>query len=183
MKSNTRTGRATAISRRGFTLFELVIVLLITAVLVAWSFPSLQQSIQNNRVIAHNSSLIALLHFARTESIRRNQSVTVSFTTNANGWGLVVEDPNNEIEVEGCVPGQLRCINYTGTLLSLEVDELIFNNRGYISDGEEPWTSETIFLQHQHCNGNNQRTRVDISPTGQVTSCTLSCYDTSECPL
>ena len=172
---------------RGFTLMELVIVLVIATTVVAWSFPSFMQSIQNNHITAQNSSLVALLHFARTESIRRNQSVTVAFTTGDGGWSLVVEDPNNEVEVEGCVPGQLRCVSYNGAVLTppedLEDLELVFNNRGYITQDDPPWRSETFFLQHLSCDGDNQRTRIDISPTGQVSSCTLPCDDESECPL
>lgn len=183
MKLHATRIRTRAHSIRGFTLIEIVFVLLLSAILVAWAFPSLLTSIHNNQVASQNASLVALLNFTRAESIRRNQSVTIVLTAQDGGWDAVVEDPNNEVEVEGCVPGQLRCISNTGVLLAADTGEVTFNNRGYIRDSEEAWTPETLFLQHQHCEGGNQRTRIDITPTGQVSSCRLPCGSSDECPL
>jgi type IV fimbrial biogenesis protein FimT len=159
----------------GFTLIELIMVLLIASVIVAGAFPSLIESIRNNEVASQNMSLIAMLNFARSEAIRRSTPVTMVMTANADGWEAIVEDPNNEIEIEGCVPGQLRCTSNSGVQIDFVSTELIFNNRGYIRGREEPWVSETIYLQHDYCSGENQRRRIDITPTGQVRSCSLPC--------
>jgi hypothetical protein len=60
--------------------------------------------------------------------------------------------------------------------------ELSFNNRGYIRGIDDAWVPETLFLQHENCSGSNQRRRIDITPTGQVSSCSLPCDSTAVCP-
>lgn len=178
--------------RKGFTLLELVTVLAIAAVLVVWAFPSLIQSIQNNRVSSQNMSMMAMLSLTKSEAVRRNTSVTLTVEPNADGgWDAIIEDPASEVEVEACMPGQLRCSSNTGASVELcnqddtcaGTFELVFNNRGYLDPGDPVvWEAKTIFLQHESCAGQNQRTRIHILPTGQIASCTLPCDSTAVCP-
>jgi len=136
--------------------------------------------------------------------------VDIVFTMHDGGWDAVVEDPNNEVEVAGCVLGQLRCTSNTGAALTIPAAddeepsseslssgteaveseeeeeggatfEMTFNNRGYIRGSDDVWTPETLFLQHEQCSGQNQRTRIDITPTGQISSCNLACNSTAAC--
>lgn len=189
---NQRLSKGKFEAKRGFTLMELVIVLAVSAVLVVWGFPSLIQSIQNNQVASQSMSMMAMLNLTRSEAVRRNTSVTMSVEPNADGgWDAFVEDPNNEVEVAGCVPGQLRCSSSSGASVTLcdEDDncgatfDVVFNNRGYVEPGDPPvWEAQTIFLQHNRCSGPNQRTRIDILPTGQIDSCRLPCDSTAVCP-
>ncbi len=167
---------------RGFTLLELMMVLAIAAILVGWGFPSLIQSIKNNAVASQSMSLMAMLNFTKSEAIRRNTDVTIVLNARAGGWDAYVDDPNNETDVEGCIPGQLRCTENEGALLTAATTEVTFNNRGYIRGIDDPWAPETIFLQHEQCAGLNQRTRIDITPTGQISSCSLACGSTAACP-
>lgn len=176
---------------KGFTLLELVIVLLIAAVLVAWGFPSLIQSIQNNQVASQNMSLVSMLNLTKSEAIRRNTDVRMTLANTENGWNAIIEDPNAEAEVEGCEAGQLRCsLNENAALLICNADppcstshDVVFNNRGYIIDPDDAtvWAVTTVFLQHNRCNGQRQRTRIDILPSGQINSCTLPCDSTAQC--
>lgn len=180
--------------KRGFTLMELVIVLTIAAILVVWGFPSLIQSIRNNATASQNLSLIAMLNLTKSEAIRRNTDVNIVISDREAGWEAVVEDPSNEADIEGCAEGQLRCSNNEGTALDYDgvVDPdcgageicITFNNRGYVRSFDEPptWSARTIFLQHEHCSGNNQRSRIDITPSGQISSCRLACDSEAACP-
>ena len=169
------------LTERGFTLLELMITLAVLAVLLSMGLPSLTESMNNNRVLSQTHEMVAMLGFARNEAIRRNASVTIQLNSVTGGWNVIVEDPLNTADVEGCAIGQLRCSSNTRVGLTTGTNELVFNNRGYIRDGN-PWTSETLYLQHESCNGNNQRTRIDIMPTGQVSSCLLACNSTAACP-
>jgi len=215
------------LAEKGFTLLELMLVILIAAVLLLWGMPSVVQSLRNNDVAAQNVSLLAMLNFTKSESIRRNTTVNLVFTMTDDGWNAIVEDPNNEADIEGCVLGQLRCTSNTGAVLTIasldgespsaspSMDapsalpgpepepepvpvpdpepqpdpvetgttfELSFNNRGYIRGSDDAWAPETFFLQHEQCSGQNQRRRVDITPTGQVSSCSLACDSRAACP-
>jgi type IV fimbrial biogenesis protein FimT len=170
---------------RGFTLLELIIVLAVMAILVAWGFPSLDESIKNNRMVAQNNEMIAMLQYARSEAIRRNTSVEVHLGADGTEWEAYIKDPDFLADVEGCNLGQLRCaenskvtMNYD---LDLGTDVITFNNRGYIRNLDDPWTSESLFLEHESCSGNTQRRRIDIMPTGQISSCSLACGSEAQC--
>ena len=53
---------------------------------------------------------------------------------------------------------------------------------GRTKQTDDAWTAETLYLQHQSCSGSNQRSRIDITPTGQVSSCARACDSTAICP-
>lgn len=186
-RENTQCTRARL---GGFTLLELVIVLTIAAVLVTWGFPSLIQSIQNNQVASQNMSLISMVNLTKSEAIRRNTDVHMNLANTDNGWNAIIEDPNAEAEIEGCEAGQLRCSNNENAALEIVCEDcalphdIVFNNRGYIIDPDDPtvWAVTTIFLQHNRCSGMSQRTRIDILPSGQLSSCSLPCDSTDQCP-
>lgn len=168
---------------RGFTVLELLTAVAVMAILVGWGFPSLQTMIRNNQVAAQNAELVSMLNFAKGEAIRRNTDVPVLFTAADGAWEAIVEDPAEETDVEGCEEGQLRCAAYDRVAMDLDlpgdITTLTFNNRGYIvnPDDELVFATGTIFLQHENCEGNRQRTRIDITATGQIDSCTLACDD------
>lgn len=166
-----------------FTIIELFVSISILTILVAWGFPSIGESIRKNRVSAQNNEVMSMFYYARSEAIRRNTAVAVLITPTDEGWDAMVQDPSNEADVEGCVPGQLRCASNTNVNLIADTTILTFNNRGYIRGADDAWTPETIYLQHENCQGLNQRRRIDISPTGQINSCVLPCDSVEGCPL
>ncbi len=166
-----------------FTLIELLTSLSVLALLVAWGFPSIDESIRNNRMSAQNNEMLSMLYYARSEAIRRNASVPVLISSTSQGWDAIVQDPNNEADIEGCVPGQLRCTSKTRVGLTINTAVLTFNNRGYIRGADDAWTVETLYLQHENCQGQVQRRRIDVSPTGRISSCGLPCDSMEVCPL
>jgi len=163
----------------GFTLLELVMVIAIASIVLAGALPSMTQTIRNNTVASQNMSMIAMLNFARSEAIRRNTDVTMVLSTSGNTWSATVQDPNDEEVVPGCDEGELRCTSNNNVAMSSAVSTLTFNNRGYIVD--DSWSTTTMYLQHQQCSGLNQRSRIDITPVGQVSSCSLACDSTAVC--
>lgn len=79
--------------RKGFTLLELMITVAITVILVALAWPSFQDFIRRNAVIAQTNQLVASLQYARNEAVSR-RSVTgicastddISCTSNDYTW-------------------------------------------------------------------------------------------------
>lgn len=67
----------------GFTLIELMIVLVISAIVLAWGVPSFQTAIRNNRLTAETNRIIADLQLARSEAIKRGMRVNICRTTTA----------------------------------------------------------------------------------------------------
>ncbi|KAA9133133.1 prepilin-type N-terminal cleavage/methylation domain-containing protein [Marinihelvus fidelis] len=165
----------------GFTLLELVIVIAVVAITVSLAAPSLVQTIRNNEVSSQGMELLGMLNLAKSEAVRRNTEVTLTLVTDSEGWDGFIEDPNNTAEIEGCVTGQLRC-TFNENVALTGVSEVSFNNRGYIRNADDTWAGETFYLQHEQCSGDRQRRRVDITPTGQISSCQLACNSTAACP-
>jgi type IV fimbrial biogenesis protein FimT len=66
---------------RGFTLVEVLVVMTITAILLAFAIPSFQTMIRNNRISSSSNSLLAAMDLARSEAVRRSTVVTVCRST------------------------------------------------------------------------------------------------------
>jgi len=163
--------------RHGFTLIELIVAIAVAAILLTVAVPSLTDLIRNNRVTGQTNELVAMINFARNEAIRRNGSVDVVLTSEADGWGGEVEDPLGSGADPCTAQGALRCADYSDVLLTQDIDgsvssvTLTFNNRGYL----DPFSEVNIALQHTDCSGTKQRREIRILPTGQVSSSVESC--------
>ena len=77
----------------GFTLIELMIVLTIVGGLVVIALPSMGEMIANQKVKGAANELFFDLSYARSEAIKRNQTVQVVRTggTWTDGWAVQVE--------------------------------------------------------------------------------------------
>ena len=74
----SRNGTFTlASSSRGFTLVELMVTIAILAILATIGLPSFQRLIADYRVSAQANSVQGLLQFARSEAVKRRESVSV----------------------------------------------------------------------------------------------------------
>ena len=81
---------------RGFTLVEMMVVIVLTAILLALALPSFNSLIEKYRVEGMASALMASVSHARSEAVRRGQVVTIrqrAECTGADwscGWETVV---------------------------------------------------------------------------------------------
>lgn len=69
---------------RGFTMVEVLVVMTISAILLALAIPSFERLLRTNRVSSATNSMLAALDLARSEAIRRSGVVTVCRSTNAD---------------------------------------------------------------------------------------------------
>lgn len=155
----------------GFTLIELIVAITVLAILLTIGVPSIQKLIKDNRVTSQTNELVALINFARNESIRRNDSITVELTSNANGWSGEVKDPAGAGADPCTATGALRCAEYNQVLLTSGTVTFDFNNRGYV-DG---FSQVDLAMEHTDCAGNRQRREITILPTGQVSLTDAAC--------
>jgi type IV fimbrial biogenesis protein FimT len=107
----------------GFTLVELMITVVIVAILLAIAGPSFVELLERNRMQTSASNVYTSLMLARSEALKRNQSVQVCSSTSGtacdpneaglwkDGW-LVwvdrdgdtnVDDPNEVLAVRGAL--------------------------------------------------------------------------------
>ena len=70
-----------AYSNRGVTLIELLVTIALIAILATIAIPSFQEISKRNQIASQTNELVALIHMARNEAIRRNpQGVGLSST-------------------------------------------------------------------------------------------------------
>ena len=69
---------------RGFTLVELLVVMTISAILIAAAVPAFQWTIARNRIADATNLLQANLEYARTEASRRGNTISLCRTLDPN---------------------------------------------------------------------------------------------------
>lgn len=69
---------------QGFTLPELIITLGIVAIILSTAVPSISSTIKNNRLTGQLNSVVADLHFARSEAVKRDVRVILCRSSNPN---------------------------------------------------------------------------------------------------
>ncbi len=72
--------------QKGFTLIELLIVVVILGILVAIAAPSMYKILEGRKLKGATENLFADLMFAKTEAIKRNNEVILSFGGTSPAW-------------------------------------------------------------------------------------------------
>ena len=75
-------------SMRGFTLIELMIILILLSIVMGIAIPNLTRLIRNHQIETQAQTLNSLLQFARTEAVVRRTSVALS--NNGDDWSVTL---------------------------------------------------------------------------------------------
>src|SRR5258707_3864555 len=78
---------------RGFTLIELMIVIVIMAIMLMIAVPNLREFVADQRVRTISSDLMADMAFARVKALEKSRRVYIQKTGAqwANGWRIYVD--------------------------------------------------------------------------------------------
>lgn len=85
--ASPRAAKAGAAARRahaGFTMIELMVVVVVLAVLLTVAVPSFEAAMNGNRLAGASNELMASLQTARMEAVKRNGRVALCLSANAN---------------------------------------------------------------------------------------------------
>lgn len=129
----------------GFTLLELMVVVAIVGILMAFGMPALQDFIKNDRLSSQINALVGHLAYARSEAVLRSQQVglcassdmtSCSGTNWAGGWILYV-DADSSSDYNAATDTILRvqqALSGNNTTLTSTVGigpQFLYDNRGY----------------------------------------------------
>jgi type IV fimbrial biogenesis protein FimT len=94
----------------GFTLIEVLSVITIAAILMAFAVPSYLSVTNSNRIASEVNGLLSDMQYARSEAIKEGQTVSICSSSNAttcsgvpvwaNGW-IIFSDVNGDGAVNG----------------------------------------------------------------------------------
>lgn len=177
---------------KGFTLIELMLGIALAAVIVSMAAPSFSTAMKNNKIVAEANELIADIHFARSEAVKRSTRVvlcrsaapsnaTPSCGGSANNWGsgwLVFADGDADNSYNAANDTLIRIGNPSDGAVTVKSNntanqQLVYNPDGTINTG-----GNTAVFAVCDERGEDQGRQVQITPTGRprlVAPVSVSC--------
>lgn len=156
---------------RGFTLLELMIVVVIVAFVALIGVPGMRTLMQNNRASTSANNLVSAMQIARSEALKRGTSVTVCASNDAKtcsgSWeqGWIVATDTALGDNAPTIDTVLRVSDGLsgGTSLTEAGDKTFvrYQASGLVSG------VRSFSLQVPDCTGDHAR-KIDISVTGRV---------------
>jgi type IV fimbrial biogenesis protein FimT len=110
----------------GFTLIEMLMVLVIVGIMTAIALPSMRTHLANADIRGVAEEMRSGLEVARTEAIRRNTAV--NFVRNGVGWTVVVPGAGaggTDLTVATRAPRQARVV------VTADVDTIAYSGSGW----------------------------------------------------
>lgn len=169
------------IAHAGFTLIEVMVVIAITGILLLIGIPSMKSMIERNAVANQVNSFVGSVTLARAEAIKRNASVVMCRSTNAettnpicassgtewkSGWIVFMDRGGSGAQYQ---PGNgdvlLRVqgdLTDSGGIVQNKAAKLQFRSTGVLSSGTSQFTFNSASLTA------NQQRRVCIAMTGRA---------------
>ena len=164
------------VSAKGFTLVELMVVVVIVAIFLLIAAPSYTTLTQRTRLKSYANEVVASIYLARSEAIKRNASMTLCTSTlgascdgDGNwGQGWIVMDPNDTvIKYQKSLPSGMVLFNPGDA----DFDSITFQSSGLVTAGE-------LKLCQQAPTAGIEEKLITISSTGRARVQTV----TAGCP-
>lgn len=92
MTTTSTTGRRTERRARGFTLIELILVMMLICTVLGMAAPSLRGFFQSHLARDAAGQIVALAQYARTQSAAEGRTYRLSFDTQAGQFWLTAQD-------------------------------------------------------------------------------------------
>jgi prepilin-type N-terminal cleavage/methylation domain-containing protein len=138
-----RSASRSAKRQRGFTMIELMIVLVIFGMLVGMGIPSYQKYSRTQRLRGTSENLVQLIQLQRSRAMMTGQDVRINFNTAAPaGWTCIAEGRSNHTNL----PNGVNYVSATPDFLILSRDGRA-NASGTIILSNTTGNSDTVSVQ------------------------------------
>lgn len=166
-----------AAPRKGFTMIELMVVLVISTILLAIAVPSFQTIIQKQKITTTTNNFFAAINLARSEAVKRGGRVDLVPADPggdwAKGWTVLVDGNNNQkadsgeqiVFVAGAVPDGIAI---EAKLTDSATQYLAYNGTGRTrtnKNREKPQFGAFLFKLDDH------RRKIVINMLGRARVC------------
>ena len=105
----------------GFNLLELMISVMIAGMVLGFGIPSFNGFIANNRMAAAANDLVTSIHVARTEAVKRRQTVTICASST---WA----DANPDCDLGGGSAGWIVFADADGSVSVNDADVVVLTH-------------------------------------------------------
>lgn len=131
------------VSKRGFTMVELMVVVTIAAILVVMAVPAYTSTITRYRISTEVNGLVGDLQYARSEAVKQGINVTMCISTdsatctgNTPSWAaghVVITSPVGAFAPAAAVLRKAPAFSGTDTAsdISAGLQAITFNREGY----------------------------------------------------
>lgn len=141
----------------GFTLVELMVVVVLLSILLVIGVPSYQGITTSNRITAEINGLVTHLQYARSVAVKQGETVIVTSNSGANwanGWTVTVVG-------SGALLKQQQAFTGSDTLIAT-VPSITYDGNGFTPNA-------TTLTLHDQANTVDYRRCVVVSAGGQLT--------------
>jgi prepilin-type N-terminal cleavage/methylation domain-containing protein len=160
----------------GFTLLELMAVVIILAIIAAFAVPSFQEMIRRNRITGYSSEMVTAVQAARSEAIKLGATVSLrplASSDFAAGWEIVAENFNKKEVLLGkhdaLSNAEIRPVG-SGSAPT----EIKFNPRGGLQ--LESGDKIEMLLVHKDCSSGKEGARhIIINAVGRAMTSLAAC--------
>ncbi len=167
---------ATPVRHRGFTVIELMIVLVVTAILLALATPNLRGVLERNQLLGQANEMAAALTLARSEAVARGLQAGVcasangtSCSTSAANWGdfvvvYVDEDIDGTFDADEPLLKSFQSTPDVSWTFDTDVDNFLFNAAGFSTLAAQ----RSVTLCHDEAAEGDRCRTVTVQPSGIV---------------
>ena len=113
--------------QNGFTLYELMITLLIVGIVLSFGVPNLAEFVANSRITSTSNDLYAAFHLARSESARAKANITICASANPLAADSICDGNWDQ--------GYIVFVDTNGDLARSGGDETVLRAHGPIAEG------------------------------------------------
>lgn len=143
-------------SSHGFTLIELMIVVVLLGIFASIAMPAFTGLIANNRVQSSASELYGLMQAARSDAVTRRAAVTISKPANSTSW---IAQQNGETTRSVDFPPSVTATSATSSI--------VFNPDGSAANATIAVASDKVpdsYNVQVQASGNIRMSRVVATP-------------------